>query len=60
MNFDSLRFWLAREMNVKRENNEIDFFGSENNIVQTLVNVGLSSRNMNAHLNVQIVQSCLP
>ena len=29
-------------MNVKRENNEIDFFGSEYNIVQTLVNVGLS------------------
>ena len=42
MKFDSLRFWLARKMNVKRENNEIDFFGSEYNIVQTLVSVGLS------------------
>ena len=42
MKFDSLRFWLAKKIIVTIENNEIDFFGSEYNIVQMLVNVGLS------------------
>ena len=42
MKFDSLRFWLARKIYVECENNEHNFFGSEYNIVNALVNVGLS------------------
>ena len=60
MKFDSLRFWLARKMNVNRENNEIDFFGSEYNIVQTLVSVGLSIQEYECTFKIQIAQRYLP
>ena len=42
LKFDSLRFWIACRIAIKCENNQLNFFGSENNIVQALVNTELS------------------
>ena len=41
LKFDSLRFWLARKLQVKFETGTFDFFGSEYRIVQIFVNAGL-------------------
>lgn len=41
LKFDSLCFWIACRMDDKCENNQLDFFGSENTIVQALVNTRL-------------------
>ena len=48
LKFDSLRFWIACRMAIKCENNQLDFFGSEYNIVQALVNTGLSIQDYNS------------
>ena len=33
MKFDSLRFWIAKKMNVDCENNQLNLFGSKKKIV---------------------------
>ena len=43
LKFNSLRFWIARKMAIKCENDQLNF-GSENNIVQALVKAGLSTQ----------------
>ena len=42
LKFHSLRFWIACRIAIKCENNQLNFFGSENNIAQALVNTELS------------------
>ena len=42
-NFNSLRFWLSRKMDIRGKDGVIDFFGSEYAMVNFLINIGLSN-----------------
>ena len=40
--FDSLRYWLSKEMNIQENYFAIDFYGSEYTMVKHLTNIGIS------------------
>ena len=41
-NFDSLRYWLSKKLDIRQKNCTIDFFGSEYTMVKHLYNIGLN------------------